>query len=76
MSQAIIITAIICGTVFFIFFLIIVAALKLNRQKLVHEMMEKEEKAAGFERNFNPGQTAEIINKSLNDILDEYEKKE
>lgn len=76
MSQAIIITAIICGTVFFIFFLIIVAALKLNKQKLVHEMMEKEEKAVGFENHFDPEKTTEIINKSLNEILDEYEKKE
>lgn len=76
MSQAIIITAIICGTIFALVFLILVSALKLNKQKLVHEMMEKEEKAAGFENHFDPEKTTEIINKSLNEILDEYEKKE
>lgn len=76
MSQAIIITAIICGTVFFMFFLIIVAALIVHKRKIIQEIMEKDDRSAGFERNFKPEQTAEIINKSLNDILDEYEKKE
>ena len=76
MSQAIIITAIICLTVFLLFLVIIVGAVKLNRQKIVREIMEKEEKAAGFEKHFKPDLAAEVINKSLNEILDEYEKKE
>lgn len=76
MSQAIIITAIICGTVFFMFFLRIVAALIVHKRKIIQEIMEKDDRAARFEKNFKPEQTAEIINKSLNDILDEYEKKE
>lgn len=76
MSQAIIITAIICGTIFAVFFLIIEAALIVHKRKIIQEIMEKDDRAAGFEKNFKPGQTEEIINKSLNDILDEYEKKE
>lgn len=72
MSQAIIITLIICGTVLGLVFMILVSALIMSGRKV----REEKEKLAGFERNFKPEQTAEIINKSLNDILDEYEKKE
>lgn len=76
MSEAIIITAIICGTIFAVFFLFIEYALIVHKRKMILEIMEKDDRAAGFENHFDPEKTTEIINKSLNEILDEYEKKE
>ena len=71
MNTGIIITEIICGTLAFLFLALLLTAFKLSGRK----SREEEKALERFKRDF-PEKAEAIMNKTLDDFLNEYEKKE